>query len=74
MEREELIKKIEDLPPDRLAEVENVVESITCREHDSDREELHQALADYAIKQAGTEADLDAALEAASVGHLLRVS
>jgi hypothetical protein len=29
MERQELIKKIEQLPPDRLAEVERFVESIS---------------------------------------------
>lgn len=48
MERQELIKKIEDLPPDRLAELEKFVESITRDEHAFDQELLHRALADYA--------------------------
>jgi ribosomal protein L5 len=64
MERQELIKKIEDLSPDRLAEIEKVVDSTTRVEHASDKERLHQALADYANKHAGTEADRDLALEA----------
>lgn len=72
MERQELIKKIEELPPDRLAEVENFVESIILRDHDFNRGSLHQALADYAIKHAGTDADLDRVLEGASVEHLLQ--
>ena len=71
MERQELIKKIEELPPDRLAEVENFVESLTRRDHDSDQKTLHQALTDYAIKHAGTDVDLDPDLEAAAVEHLL---
>jgi hypothetical protein len=64
MERQELIKKTEDLPPDRLAELEKFVESITRDEHASDQERLHQALSEYANKHAGTEADLELAFEA----------
>ena len=71
MERQELIRKIEELPPDRLAEVEGFVESLRCRDNDLNRGELHQALLDYALQNAGTDADLDVALEAASVEHLL---
>lgn len=72
MERQELIKKIEELPPDRLAEVEDFVESLMRRNDDSDQRSLHQALTDYAIKHAGTDDDLDPDLEAASVEHLLQ--
>jgi hypothetical protein len=72
MERQELIKKIKELPPDRLAEVENFVESLVHRNDDLDRKGLHQALSDYVIQHAGTEADLDEALEAAAVEHLLQ--
>jgi hypothetical protein len=68
MERQELIKKIEELPPDRLPELENFVESIARGEDDKQR--LHQALADYALKHAGTDADLDVELERASVEQL----
>jgi hypothetical protein len=59
MERQELIKKIEQLPPDRLAEVENFVESLARRDNDLKQSGLHQALSDYAIKHAGTTADVD---------------
>ena len=70
MERQELIKKIEELPPDRLAEVEDFVESLTNRDNDLNRGDLHQALSDYARQNAGTAADLDVDLEAGSVAHL----
>jgi len=72
MERQELIKKIEQLPPNRLAEVENFVESLARRDNDLNRSDVNQALLDYAIQRAGTEADLDPALEGASVEHLLQ--
>jgi hypothetical protein len=71
MERQELIKKIEELPPDRLAEVENFVESLARRDLDSQKS-LHQAIGVYAIQHAGTPADLDSDLEAAAVEHLLQ--
>lgn len=74
MERQELIKKIEELPPDRLAEVENFVESLTHRDCSSDHRSLHQALTHYASKHAGTAVDLDCELEAASTEHLLQDS
>jgi len=63
MERQELIKKIEQLPPERLAEVEKLVVSIAKGEHEADRKRLHQALADYAAQHAGTAAIADAALD-----------
>jgi hypothetical protein len=69
MERQELIKKIEELPPDRLAEVESFVESLTLRDNEGD---LHKALSDYATQYAGSKGDLDVGLEAASVEHLLQ--
>ena len=74
MERQELIKKIEQLPPDRLAEVERFVESITrtSDEAESVRQSRFQAISEYAAKYAGTSADLDEELEAAGVENLLR--
>jgi hypothetical protein len=72
MERQELIKKIEQLPPDRLAEVERFVESITGDEAGSVRERRFPAISEYAAKHAGTSVDLDEELEAAGVESLLR--
>lgn len=72
MKRQELIEKIKRLPPDSVAEVESLVESLTRGESLLNRNSLHQALADYAIQQAGTDADLDPVLEAAATDHLLR--
>ena len=72
MEQQELIEKIKRLPQDRVAEVADFVDSLTRREHGSDRENLHQALADYANQHAGTDSDLDSDLEAAATDHLLQ--
>jgi len=72
MERQELIKKIEQLPPDRLAEVERLVESITSDEAESVREHRFSAISEYAAKYAGTSANLDETLEAAAAEHLMR--
>lgn len=71
MERQELIEKIKRLPQDSVAEVEELVDSLTLRAGPLDRRTLHQALADYAIQHAGTDADLDPDFEGASTDHLL---
>jgi hypothetical protein len=71
MEQQELIDKIKRLPPDRVAEVESFVDSLARRDNRSNRENLHQALTDYAIQHAGTDADLNPELEAAATEHLL---
>ena len=63
MERQELIKKIEELSPDRLAELETLLESILNRGDSSRRTILSEALTDYALKHAGTPADLPLADE-----------
>ncbi len=72
MERQELIKKIEELPPDRLAEVENFVESLARRDSTSDRRSLHQALTQYASQHAGTIVDIDPELEAAATEYFFQ--
>ena len=70
MEQQELIEKIKRLPPDRVAEVEEFVDSLT-RDPGLDRTALHQAISEYAIQHTGTEADLDPDLEAAATEQLL---
>ncbi|MEK6280774.1 MAG: hypothetical protein AABN95_10510 [Acidobacteriota bacterium] len=72
MEQQELIEKIRRLPPDSVAEVEEFVDSLARREHSLNRTNLHQALTNYAIQHAGTDADLDSDLEAAATDHLLQ--
>jgi hypothetical protein len=72
MEQQELIEKIKRLPQDRVAEVEDFVDSLARREHSSSRANLHQALTDYAIQHAGTAADIDPDLESAATDHLLK--
>ena len=70
MEQQELIEKIKRLPQDRVAEVERFVDSLARRDS-SNRENLYQALTDYAIQHAKTRADFDPELEAAATDHLL---
>lgn len=72
MEQQELIEKIKRLPQDRIAEVEDFVDSLTRLERIPDRKSLHQALTSYAIQHAGTESDLDPTLEAEATDHLLQ--
>ena len=72
MDQQELIEKIKRLPQDSVAEIEDFVDSLVRREAILDRESLHQALTNYAIQHAGTEADLDSDLEAAATDHLLQ--
>ena len=74
MEQQELIDKIKRLPQDRVAEVESFVDSLARRDDVSNRENLHQALTDYAIQHAGTDADFDPELEAAATEHLLELA
>jgi len=71
MERQELIDMIKRLPADSVAELEDFVAALAHRQSIVDRKDLHQALADYAREHAGTSADLDPDLEAATSDHLL---
>jgi hypothetical protein len=71
MEQQELIERIKRLSQDRVAEVEEFVNSLERREPHLDRTILHHTLTDYAIQHAGTAADLDPDLEAAAIDHLL---
>jgi len=73
MEQQDLIEKINRLPQDSVAEVEEFVDALARRERSSlNRTSLYQALANYAIEHAGTDADLDPALETAANDHLLQ--
>lgn len=72
MEQQKLIEKIKRLPQEKVAEVEDFVDSLARRDQSLNQTKLHQALADYAIQHAGTDADLDPALEAATLGSKLR--
>jgi hypothetical protein len=72
MEQQELIEKIKRLPQDRVAELEDFVDSLARREPSADRISLHQALTNYAIQHAGTNADLDPYVETAASTHLFQ--
>ncbi|HBB98762.1 MAG TPA: toxin-antitoxin system, antitoxin component, Xre family protein [Blastocatellia bacterium] len=70
MEQQELSEKIKRLPHDSVAEVGDFVDSLTRRDGILDRKSLHQALTNYAVQHAGTDADLDSDLETAATDHL----
>jgi hypothetical protein len=72
MEQQELIEKIKRLPQNRVAELEDFVDSLARREDSADRISLHQALTNYAVRHVGTNADLDPYLEAAASDYLLQ--
>ena len=72
MEQEELIEKIKRLPQDSVAEVEDFVDSLVRREGSLNRMSLHQALTNYAIQHAGTDADIDPDLEVTASDHLFQ--
>lgn len=59
MERQDLVEKIRRLPQDSVAEVEHFLDSLIQRETIPDRKSLNEELANYAIRHAGTDADLD---------------
>jgi hypothetical protein len=73
MEQQELIEKIKRLPQDRSLKLRILWTpwrggaNLTL-----DRMSLHQALTNYAIQYAGTDADFDPDLEAAASDHLLQ--
>jgi hypothetical protein len=67
MQKETLIEKINSLPPERVAEVEDFVYFLAQREAAVSR---HKAIAAYAAEHAGSDADLDLELEAATLEHL----
>ncbi len=72
MEQQKLFEKIKRLPQDKVAEVEDFVDALARRDQNLNRTKLHQALMNYAIQNAGTDADLDPALEAAALASRLR--
>jgi hypothetical protein len=61
MEQSDLIEKIKSLPEEIAVEVQEYEDSTS----------LHQALTEYAIQNAGTDADHDPDLEAAAIEHLI---
>ena len=69
MERQEIIEKIKRLPHDRLAEVDAFLDRLS---RTPSRAAIQQALREYALQYAGTDADLDPDLEAAGIEHLLK--
>ena len=63
-----LIQKIQSLPPDKIDEVEHYVDSLSVRPSPN---EVHEAIAAYAAKHAGSLEDLDRDFEAAAIEHWL---
>ena len=63
-----LIQKIQNLPPDKITEVEHYVDSLSERRSPN---ELHEAIAAYAARNAGGSEDLDRDFEEAAIEYWL---
>jgi hypothetical protein len=76
MESQELFERIKHLPPESLAKVEDLVNSLSDGSPSPalDRDSLHDEIAAYAERYAGTEFDLDEELEAAGIEHILETT
>ena len=67
MHTQTLIEKINNLPAEKLNEVEDFVDFLQEKSKRQINELRFQAISEYAEKHAGSDADLDAELEQASL-------
>lgn len=71
MQSEILIRKIENLPPEAIAEIEDFVDFIALKSQQKSNQKRDDAISAYAEKHAGGKIDLDEELEAAGIELLL---
>lgn len=71
MQTEVLIEKINGLPFEKISEVEDFVDFLTEKSARETKDARRRAIAEYAEKHAGTDADLDRELEQAGIDCLL---
>lgn len=71
MQTQVLIEKINGLPLEKINEVEDFVDFLKEKLARQAKEARHQAIAEYAEKHAGSDADLDKELEQAGIECLL---
>ena len=74
MERDDLLERIRNLSPEKLAELESLVDSLeqkSWRPRSVVRQQQLEALAAYAEEFGGTELDLDKDFEQAGIEHWL---
>jgi hypothetical protein len=74
MEREVLIERIRSLPPEKLVQVEALVESLEQKTEGKSldaRQTRREAVAAFAAQYGGTELDLDENFERAGIEHWL---
>jgi len=74
MQTQVLIEKINNLPTDKLYEVEDFVDFLQEKLKRQAKESRFQAISEYAEKHAGSETDLDEELEQASIEFLNEVN
>ncbi len=72
MQIQTLIEKINNLPAEKICEVEDFVEFLQEKSKGQIIEARFQAISEYAEKHAGSNADLDEELEQASIEFLLK--
>lgn len=67
MQTQILIEKINELPTEKIYEVEDFVDFLQEKLKREAKESRFQAISEYAEKHAGSEIDLDKELEQASI-------
>lgn len=70
MQTQTLIEKINNLPAEKIYEVEDFVDFLQAKSKRQIEESSFRAISEYAEKHAGSDADLDEELEQASVEFL----
>ena len=71
MQTQNLIEKINNLPAEKIYEVEDFVDFLQEKSKRQLYQSRFQAIAEYAEKHAGGDADLDEELERASLEFLI---
>lgn len=71
MQSETLVRKIESLPPEAIAEIEDFVEFITLKTSRNAKKARYESIAEYAAEHSGSDVDLDEELGEAGL-ELLR--
>lgn len=71
--QEQILEKINSLPPDKVAEVVDFIDFMAARNRAANRDEQFARIHAYALEFGGTEYDLDPQLEQAGIESLLTI-
>ena len=71
MQNQVLLEKLNELPPHRISEVEDFIDFLRHKTEVKSKDSRYQAISEYAEEHAGSDADVDEALEQAGVEFLI---